>query len=311
MALLIDINDPEWMTDEQLRDTLRPLLPAVDIRCATEPGDVTDIVMLATVKLRRGSSTAFPNLQLVQKLGAGVETILDDPELPLHIRVARLNPPELAAEVTEYCIVYVLRQQRHLAAHEDNPKNRVWKRIPPRRASETIIGVLGLGHIGAKTAMAFRNLGFQVLGWSKSAKTIQGVQCLYGNGELRAMLSRCDYVICVLPSTPATRDLFGAAIFGAMKPSCVLINVGRGDLIVERDLLYALDNGQLSGVVLDVHRSEPLPKDHPYWLTPKITITPHVSGWHLDAGLQDIAENYQRLLNGLPLLHEVNRAAGY
>ena len=140
---------------------------------------------------------------------------------------------------------------------------------------------------------------------------MDGVDCRHGLDALPGVLAACDYVACVLPSTPETRDLFDAALFAAMKPDAVIINVGRGDLIVEDALLGALDDGHLGGAVLDVFRAEPLPPKHPFWTHPKITVTPHVSGWHLTGGLEDVAENYKRLAAGEPLLHEVDRAAGY
>lgn len=311
MTLLIDINLPEWMADEELRDILQPLLPGIAIRCASQPGDSNDVIMLATAKLKRGRVSALPNLRLIQKLGAGVETMLADPCLPAHVRVTRLRPEALAQEIVEYCIAYVLRTQRHMAEHEQNQKDGIWKPIPPRRTSETVLAVLGLGHIGASVAKALRLLGFQVVGWSRSAKSIEGVECRHGEGELAGVLSRSDYVVCILPSTPATRDLFNARQFAAMKTGSILINVGRGDLIVEKDLLHALDAQHLAGAVLDVHRSEPLPQDHPFWQHSRITVTPHVSGWHLTGGFEDVAENYRRLVEGRQLLYEVDRAAGY
>ena len=125
------------------------------------------------------------------------------------------------------------------------------------------------------------------------------------------LLGVCDYAISVLPSTAATRGLFDAGILAAMKPGAWLVNVGRGDAIVEEDLLAALDSGPLAGAALDVFREEPLPSAHPFWGHSKITITPHVSGWRLTGGLDDVAENYRRLVEGGPLLYEIDRDAGY
>lgn len=311
MALLIDIRQPEWMSDEALRDLLRPLLPGIDIRCALEVGDPADVTMLACVRLQAGEAAAFPNLRLVQKLGAGVETIVADPGLAPHVRVARLRPDVAAQEIAEYCLAYVLREQRHMRFFEESQKTRAWSQREPRQPALTGVGVLGLGHIGARTACLFRDLGFRVLGWSRSPKEIEGIDCRHGRAALPRMLAECDHVAAVLPSTPATRDLFDARLLAAMKPGSVLINVGRGDLVVEADLLEALDKGPLAAAVLDVHREEPLPSDHPFWSHPRITLTPHVSGWHLTGALEEVAENYLRLTSGRPLLHEVDRQAGY
>ncbi len=311
MALLIDIRMPEWMTDESLRDVLQPLIPDADIRCGNNLGDPTDIIMLACVKLTSGLARQLPNLQLVQKLGAGVEGIVGDPELPPHVKVARLKPDAPAQEIAEFCLAYVLREQRNMAFHAENQANKIWEKRGPHETPKTTVGVLGLGHIGGRTAQLFTHLGFRVLGWSRSPKDIPNVECRYGLDTLKPLLAECDYVASVLPSTPQTADLFDAAMFAAMKPGAMLINVGRGNLIVEDDLLAALNNGHLGGAVLDVFRTEPVPKDHPFWSHPKITITPHVSGWHLTGGLEDVAENYRRLTAGESLLHQVDREAGY
>jgi glyoxylate/hydroxypyruvate reductase A len=311
MALLLDVQAPDWMTDEALRDFLRPLLPGVDIRCAPELGAASEIDMLACVKLAPGLARALPSLRLVQKLGAGVDAILGDPELGAGVRVARLRPETAAREIAEYCLAYVLREQRNQRFHAARQGARVWEARPSRSAPETAVGVLGLGQIGGHVARAFAALGFRVLGWSRSPKAIEGVDCRHGPAALAPLLGICDYAISVLPSTAATRGLFDAGILAAMKPGAWLVNVGRGDLIVEADLVAALDSGPLAGAVLDVFREEPLPSAHPFWGHPKITITPHVSGWRLTGGLEDVAENYRRLQDGRPLLHEVDRDAGY
>jgi glyoxylate/hydroxypyruvate reductase A len=311
MALLIDVQAPDWMTNEALRDSLRPLLPGVDIRCAPELGEASEIDMLACVKLAPGLARALPKLRLVQKLGAGVDAIVGDPGLVHQVRVARLRPKAPAREIAEYCLAYLLREQRNLRFHAARQGARSWQVRPPRSAPETAVGVLGLGQIGGQVARAFAALDFRVFGWSRTPKTIAGVDCRHGPEALAPLLAICDYAVSALPSTAATRGLFDAGTLAAMKPGAWLINVGRGNSIVEADLLAALDSGPLAGAVLDVFREEPLPGAHPFWDHPKITITPHVSGWRLTGGLEDVAENYRRLHNGRPLLHEIDRDAGY
>lgn len=311
MALLIETGQPDWMTNEALRDALRPLLPEADIRCAPDLGDPAEIIMLACSRLLPGLVSRLPGLRLVQKLGAGVETIVTDPDLPPGVRVARLKPDAAAQEIAEYCLAYVLREQRNMAFHAGRQRARVWEVLAPRESPATTVGVLGLGHIGARVAAAFAALGFRVIGWSRGPKELPGIDCRHGPAALRGMLGECDFVCSVLPSTPETRDLADAGFFAAMKRGAMLINVGRGDLVVETDLVAALDSGHLAGAVLDVFRTEPLPPGHPFWLHPGITVTPHVSGWRVTGGLETVAANYRRLLAGEPLLHEVDRAAGY
>lgn len=311
MALLIDIGDPDWMTDEALAEILRPLLPRVDIRCGQDVGAPGDVEMLAVARLKPSQAGRYPNLKLVQKLGAGVETIVAQPDLAPSVRVARLKPATAAQEIAAFCLAYVLREQRDMAVYEAAQRDRSWSPREPREAAGTTVGVLGLGHIGGQIAQTFAMLGYRVMGWSRSPKTLEGVICHADAGSFLSLLGACDYLVSVLPSTPDTRNLFDEAAFVAMKPSSLLINVGRGDLIVEAALLSALESGHLARAVLDAQRQEPLPTDHPFWSHPRITITPHVSGWHLTGGLEDVAENYKRLLAGQPLLHEVDRRAGY
>ena len=311
MALLIDIGLPDWMSDEALKGILEPMLPGVEIHCGSPSEMLPDVIMVTVTSSFTDVWTRLPNLKLIQKLGAGVNQILDAPNLPEHIRVARLAPELQAIEIAEYCLAFVLQYQRNLSWHEVESAQKRWTPIAPRRTDQTTVGVLGLGHIGARTARLFAQFGYRVLGWSRTPKTIEGVDCRAGNEALPQILGECDYVVSILPSTPQTTDLFDAPLIARMKTGAVLINVGRGDLIVEKALIAALDEGRLTGAVIDVFRKEPPPSNDPLWEHPKVVITPHVSGWHVDGGFEDVAENYRRLIDKRPLLHEVNRALGY
>lgn len=311
MALLLDIRQPEWMTEAELRDQLQPLLPDASIHTELDKGGMPDVTMLVVTALHPGVAPLLENLRLVQKLGAGVETIVGHPELPPSVPVARLRPEAPAREIAEYCLAYVLREQRNMRAHEADAAAPRWRPIEPKSASSTRVAVLGLGHIGARTARIFASLGFKTMGWSRSPKTIEGVECHSGTPALAAVLAEADYVVSVLPSTPQTRGLLDAERFSQMKRGAVLINVGRGDLVVDEDLLAALDGGQLGFAVLDVFHDEPLPAASPYWRRPDVTVTPHVSGWSIEGGLETVAENYRRLVEGRALLNEVDRSVGY
>lgn len=311
MTLMLDIRSPDWIDAGALREHLAALLPGARVLLRTQVEDASEVEMLACDSLAAGLAGTLANLRLVQKLGAGVESIVGAPDLAPHVRVARLKPDAPAQEIAEYCVAYVLQAQRNVRFHALAAAQGAWRALAPRRSPETTVGVMGLGHIGARTARAFAGLDFAVMGWSRSQKAIDGVKCLAGEAGLAELLGASDYVCSVLPSTPATRDLFDAARLAAMKPGAVLVNVGRGDLIADEALLASLDAGHLGGAVLDVFRTEPLPADHPFWRHPKVTVTPHVSGWHLTGGFDDVAENYKRLKDGRPLLHEVDRQAGY
>ena len=149
--------------------------------------------------------------------------------------------------------------------HEQKASDHVWLPVGPKRLGQTTVAVLGLGNIGTKTAELFVTLGFNVIGWSRSLKSIKGVDCKAGDDALKRILALSDYVVSILPSSPQTHDLFDAALFALMKPGSVLINVGRGELIIDDALITALNQGKLAGAVLDVFREEPLPENHPFW----------------------------------------------
>lgn len=311
MSLLIDIRQPSWMAETALRDRLTPSLPGVRILCGLDDGPLEDVRMLAVSRLFPGVAPRLPKLELVQKLGAGVETIVGAPDLPRGIRVARLVAMDAAREIAEYCLAYILAGQRNMTAHRAHEAQGQWEQIGPRVTSQTQVAVLGLGVIGTLTAEALVRTGFLVSGWARSPKNIPKVDCHHGHQALERVLANADYVCSILPSTSATAGLFNAERLAQMKPGATLINVGRGDLIDDTALLAALDRGQPAHAVLDVFRQEPLPSEHPFWAHPGVTVTPHVSGWRIDDSIEDVARNYQRLAANQPLLNEVDREAGY
>jgi glyoxylate/hydroxypyruvate reductase len=311
MAILISVGVPSWMTDEEMRDFLCGELPDADIRCLDNPGNPDDIEMLIMSRLGEINFADYKNLKLVQKLGAGVEQFVGAANLADDVRVTRLKSDLPAFEIAEYCLAYILAGQRQLRKYFSDQAAHNWHQVAPKRSGEICVGVLGLGQIGGRTARMIHAVGIRVIGWSRNAKQIDGMECRHGNDALLPLLGECDYVASILPSTPETRGLIDAEKLAAMKPGAVLINAGRGDLIVDADLLAALETGPLAAAVLDVFNHEPLPDDHAFWDHPAITVTPHVSGWHIDDGLADVAENYRRLVTHQPLLHQVDRDSGY
>ncbi len=311
MALLIDIKQPEWMEDEVLRQQLLAIDPDADIRCGDNPGDPLDIEMLTTSTYLPGEALKYPNLKLVQKTGAGVDAIMVDESLPASIQVTRLRTDTSGQEMAEYALAYVLQEQRQLRQYQQNQSQNLWEAYAPHRACETTVAVLGLGRIGNLVAEKFISCDFKVLGWSRSQKNIAGVVCYAGGDQLADVLGKADYVVSILPSTPETTRLFNHKTFGLMKPSAFIINLGRGTLIDEDELIQSLDEGLLAGAILDVMQAEPLPEASRLWTHPKVILTPHVSGWHLGDAVTDIAENFRRLKAGEVLLNQVNRELGY
>ena len=311
MALLIDIKEVGWLTDEQLRDILLSVYPTADIRCGDSPGHLEDIEMLAVSKYQAGEALRYPNLKLIQKTGAGVESIIGDQSIPKSVQIARLRSDTPAHEMAEYCLAAVLQEQRHFRQYRDNQVTSNWQAFEPLESSKTTVAVLGLGSIGNIIANRFLDNRFKVVGWSRSQKELSGIKCYFGINQLSEVLTDADTVISILPVTPETTNLFDQQRFREMKKNTVFINVGRGDLVNEVDLVQALDGGEISHAILDVMQTEPLPEYSSMWRHPGITLTPHVSGWHLGDSVHDIAENLRRLENDESLLHLVDRQLGY
>lgn len=311
MALLIDVKHPDWMKDDELRAELLRYYPEADIRTGDQPGKPEEIEMLTVSTYLPREALQYPNLKLIQKTGAGVNNILADADLPQSIQVARLRTDTSGNEMAEYALAYVLQQQRHMREYQQHQARSEWISYPPRKAEETTVAVLGLGRIGLLVAQRFVDNGFNVLGWSRRPKRIPGITCHVDVDGLDRALGPSDYVISVLPSTPETLGMFGRDLFERFNPRSLFINVGRGDLVDESELIESLDAGLLAGAVLDVMSEEPLPASNPLWLHPKVQLTPHVSGYHLGDAIIDIAENYRRLQKGEPLLNLIDRGQGY
>jgi glyoxylate/hydroxypyruvate reductase A len=276
-----------------------------------EPGTV-EAILLDSPALLRGRYGEFPRLRWVGFLGHGVGDVIRDPSLPEAVTVTRLKDPFIARGLGAYVVQAVLARHLRVADYAELQRQATWRRVAVPPTSERSVGVLGLGFIGRHIAHLLRDVGFKVLGWSASAKTIEGVACGHGPGALAPLLARCDHVVAVLPETDRTVGLLDAAAFAAMKPGAHLVNVGRGSLVVEQDLLAALDSGRLAAATLDVFATEPLPADSPLWRHPAVTVTPHTGGGSNGAAhLEEVAENYGRLLAGRPLLNLADRAKGY
>lgn len=253
--------------------------------------------------------TRFTACRLVQSLWAGVERIVTNPTLTQPL--ARMVDPGLRQGMVEYVAGHVLRAHLGLDAVLAAQAGR-WNPVVPPLASERPVAVLGLGELGAASAQALAAFGFPVMGWSRRAKRVAGVECRHGEDGLAAVLARAQIVVTLLPATAQTDNLMDARRLALLPEGAWLINPGRGTLIDDAALLDALATGRLGHAVLDVFRTEPLPHDHPFWAHPRVTVTPHVAAeTRPSSAARVVAENLRRLGAGEPLLHLVDRAAGY
>src|SRR5215471_11108213 len=298
LALFPKVENPDlW------RRTLTAEIPSLDFRVEPNLGDPTQIRMAAfDYKVPNGTLATMPNLGCIVYLGHGAGDFLLRPDLPRGMPVMRLKDPGIIACMTEYLLLYLLSHRRFETRYRQYQGEHRWQEDTPPFPSEVRIAILGLGSIGQRFAEVFVDLGYRVNGWARSRHDLPGVDCYHGRDQLAACLAPCDYVVCILPETRETRDIIDSRMFGTMKPGAYFINVGRGRLVVEEDLLAALDSGQLSGATLDVFRTEPLPAESRLWTHPKVMVTPHASGGAPQGSLAHIAENYRRLLAGKPLI---------
>ncbi|MBT3557349.1 MAG: glyoxylate/hydroxypyruvate reductase A [Rhodospirillales bacterium] len=263
-----------------------------------------------TIQMEGWESPEWVRDQLAPNM-PGVDTMVKADGVGADVRIARLKATAAAREIAEYCQLYVLREHRDARVYAEQQKKGEWRVYAPRLTTAVSVAVLGLGHIGGLIARRFAAMDYRTIGWSRTQKDIDGVECFAGEDALAGVLATADFVISILPSTPDTRGLMNTETLSHFKEGSTLINVGRGDLVVDGDLLAALDTGNLAHAVLDVQNTEPLPAGHAYWDHAQVTITPHISGWNVIDGLDDIVENYRRMETGEELLHQVDRSAGY
>ena len=309
MALLFHC---EWEEGEAIREELARLLPDVEFRVWPEIGDPADIEFAVVWKLPRGQLAGLPNLKAILSPGAGVDHLFEDPALPEGVPVARLIDPLMADRMAEYTAALTLWSHRKFDAYADLQSRRSWRPVPQKDARDRRVGILGLGALGRATARRLRPFGFALGGWSRTPKEEPGVATRHGNDALADFLSESEILVCLLPLTPETRGLLDEEALGRLPRGAYLINCARGPLVVEADLLAALDSGRLSGAALDVFDEEPLPPDSPLWMNPKVRITPHVSSLTApETAAPMLAAQVRRVQRGEALDRPVDRKAGY
>ena len=291
---------------------LARLKTAIDIRIWPELGNPAEIDYALVWRPEPGLLASLPNLKLILSLGAGVDHILCDPQLPRHVPIVRLVDPYLTDAMTEYVALQVLRLHRQDFEYSAQQKAAIWRELPQKNAGERPVGILGFGEIGQHAGRTLAGLGFPVAGWSRAEKTIAGFATYAGTMGLMRILAETEILVCLLPLTPQTEGILCARTFAALPAGAGLVNAGRGSHVVEEDLIPALDSGQLSAAVLDVFRDEPLPSDHPFWCHPRIVVTPHIAGITNPATAAPvILDNIRRFEKGLPLLNQVDPNRGY
>ncbi len=309
MALMIIAKDTKvtsWVKH------LSRLDPGIDIRIWPDTGAVDEIEFALSWHHPPGEFKKYRNLKCIASLGAGVDHILADPDLPPGVPITRVVEHSMAQSMSEYVVLGVLNHCRQFETYRVDQSQKKWQPRIPLLAADMRIGIMGLGQLGKDAAQKLNSLGFPVSGWSQTPKKIEGVDCLAGAQALNDFLSQTRILICMLPLTPQTRGILNHEIFDKLPTGAYMINVARGAHLVEEDLLAALDAGRLSGACLDVFAVEPLPSEHPFWNHPKITLTPHISSLTFPKAVApQIIENYRRSQTGKSLLNVVDPKHGY
>ena len=275
-------------------------------------GDRAEIEYAMVWHHPHGDLGNYPNLKCILSLAAGPEAVLADPGLPEGGPVVRLVDSSLTDEIVLYCLHWVLHLHREFDSYIEASRHGVWKKLGRRTAPDIRVGVMGLGELGGRAAAALAGLGYAVAGWSRSPKTIAGVEGFHGDAGFRPFLARSDILLCLLPLTDATRDILDADAFAALPAGACIVNAGRGGHVVDDDLIAALDSGHLATAVLDVFREEPLPSGHPFWRHPRIIVTPHIAGrTHTQTAAAVVAENIRRVERGEAPQPVIDRSRQY
>lgn len=290
-------------------DGLRAALPQADISLwasGSAPADYA--VVWAPPQQFFDEQT---QLRALFNIGAGVDALLKM-RLPAGAQVIRLDDAGMSVQMAEYVCHAVIRHFREFAGYEADMANGKWSFRKPHSRLDYPVGVLGLGVLGERVARAVAQFDFPVNGWSRTPKDVPGVQCFAGPAQLDAFLQASRMLVCLLPLTTETRDILNRDSLSRLQPGGYVINVARGAHLVDEDLLALLDSGHLAGATLDVFRVEPLPRSHPFWNHPKISLTPHTSARTLRTeSIAQIAFKIGALQRGESVLGCVDAARGY
>jgi len=291
---------------------VRESLPDLQVHTRRDPAHDAGIEFAFVANPAPGVLRDLPRLRFVQSMWAGVDKLLRDPTLPDEVPLARMVDPAMNRAMAETALWAVLNLHRRFFDYLDQQRAKQWQPLPQRRANEVNVAVLGLGEMGRTTALRLAANGYRVSGWSRSGTPIARVDVHARDAGLPQVLAQAEIVINLLPLTARTHSLFNAKTFAQMRRGAHFVNLARGHHVVEKDLLAALDSGQLGHAVLDVFHTEPLPADHVFWSHPKVTVLPHAAAQtDLRSATAIAVANINAVRAGYTPAHLVDRAQGY
>ena len=296
--------DPEVWARE-----LRNQHPGMNVYVYPEAHDKEGVEFAVSWKHPRGIYKNYPNLKVIASMGAGVDHITSDPDIPEHIKITRVIDNDLSNDMSAFVLALILDYLRNISYHHESRK---WEPKKYKRIGDVQVGILGLGVLGTAVAQTLKQNGFKVSGWANSSRDLEDIQTYSGADQLDDFLEKTSILVNLLPLTPQTENILNKGLFQKLPEGAFVINVARGEHLNEKDLLEMIDSGHLSGASLDVFRKEPLPEDHPFWSHPKIHITPHIASvTNPRSVVPQIIENYERMTEEEELLNVVERQKGY
>ncbi|MFB6462885.1 2-hydroxyacid dehydrogenase [Bradyrhizobium tunisiense] len=316
MALLINSRSQNWLPERwKARFEAvcgdRPVVLLPDTRL-----DPTEVHYAVVWNPLPGELAAFKNLRAIFNLGAGVDALMADRRLP-DVPLVRMAVPDLTSRMTEYVVLHVLMHHRQELYLRQSQRDKIWEPRYQWPASAVTVGIMGLGTLGADAAQLLARFGFRVVGWSRSARAVAGVECFHGGTQMKVFLHKSNILVCLLPLTDDTRGILNRDVFARLDRTSplgapVLINAGRGGLQNEDDILACLDDGTLGAASLDVFVQEPLSTDSRFWTHPNVVLTPHnAADTDADEISKYIAAQITRFEAGETLENVVDQARGY
>lgn len=295
---------------------LRQTAPEVPVWLDDDPHDPAQVELLLAWSLTPGLVGSLPRLRAVCSIGAGVDKLLAAPDLPLDLPVLRVSDPQQNQAIAQYVLACALRHLRELPRYEAQQAEARWRRHTQRPLGQCRLGLLGQGAVAQAVARAAQALGLPVALWGRGPRDLPpdlaGLRCEHGEAGLARLLAASDVLVCTLPLTPATENLLDRARLSQLPRGAYLIQVGRGEQLVDADLRALLDEGHLAGAALDVYRVEPSPPEHWAWRHPLVFASPHIAGEARHALVAATCLGaLQALREGRQPDGVVDRAAGY
>jgi len=306
--LFFSIDDPP----EPWRVALARALPDMPLRIWPEAGDLREVRYALVWKPPAGMLETLPNLKAILSLGAGVDHLLLDPELPRNVPVVRMVDAGYADQMSEYALYAVLHFHRRMGEYREQQRRAQWQPLEAVPVAQRTVGVMGAGVLGGDFIRKLAPLGFRIRVWSRTRKALAGAESFSGPEGLAPFLAGTQILVNFLPLTPHTRDILNAKTLGLLPRGACIVNIARGAHLVEADLLAALDTGHIGGAMLDVFAQEPLPVEHPLWSHPRVVVTPHIAGQAIaELMVSQVVDNIRRIERGETAHGLVDLARGY